>query len=351
MPLWLKITLMSAVVVLATAGQAFAYDETASANSPARTCTQCHGLNEGETSPTVGPSRKGPHGNYTAGTSKCQTCHSVHSAASSRSLLPAETIYATCTTCHDGTGGGGVYGVVKRVLPDHTPSGHRIGVASNGAIAVPGGNADGSALNVTFLAENGGLTCTDCHSPHDSKTVKPFVGDRLRSGDDANSAQASNRLLRMAPTSGDTPVEEYGSEWCESCHKGAAQGTMNHPVARKDSDDTYYNKVQLMQSIDSSTVAENKGPLGGSNLGYVVPEGSGGKPICQQCHEDSRSIANDPTRPLVVTEQFQPALDGEPGSGNPRFQNFPHETVNAKMLVETRDSLCLNCHDKSSSAN
>jgi Doubled CXXCH motif (Paired_CXXCH_1) len=35
---------------------------------------------------------------------------------------------------------------------------------------------------------------------------------------------------------------------------------------------------------------------------------------------------------------------GDAGTDNPPFQNFPHETVNAKMLVETNDDLCLNCH-------
>jgi predicted CXXCH cytochrome family protein len=29
---------------------------------------------------------------------------------------------------------------------------------------------------------------------------------------------------------------------------------------------------------------------------------------------------------------------------NPRFQNFPHETENPQLLVETDDDLCLNCH-------
>lgn len=29
---------------------------------------------------------------------------------------------------------------------------------------------------------------------------------------------------------------------------------------------------------------------------------------------------------------------------NPRFQNFPHETVSARMLAEIEDDLCLNCH-------
>ena len=29
---------------------------------------------------------------------------------------------------------------------------------------------------------------------------------------------------------------------------------------------------------------------------------------------------------------------------NPPFQNFPHETMNERMLVETDDDLCTNCH-------
>ena len=33
-----------------------------------------------------------------------------------------------------------------------------------------------------------------------------------------------------------------------------------------------------------------------------------------------------------------------PGTVNPTFQNFPHETENPNMLVETNDDLCLNCH-------
>jgi hypothetical protein len=32
---------------------------------------------------------------------------------------------------------------------------------------------------------------------------------------------------------------------------------------------------------------------------------------------------------------------------NPRFQNFPHETTNSRMLVEEYDDLCLNCHPMS----
>lgn len=33
-----------------------------------------------------------PHGGYTAGTSRCSTCHSTHAAVSTTALLPAQTI-------------------------------------------------------------------------------------------------------------------------------------------------------------------------------------------------------------------------------------------------------------------
>ena len=66
-------------------------------------------------------------------------------------------------------------------------------------------------------------------------------------------------------------------------------------------------------------------------------------PICQQCHEDSRFVGNmagaeASAAPLV------PGLDGSAVNANPRFQNFPHETQNEHLLVETGDDLCLNCH-------
>jgi predicted CXXCH cytochrome family protein len=98
--------------------------------------------------------------------------------------------------------------------------------------------------------------------------------------------------------------------------------------------------------------------------GYVMqmPRTSaqaGHAPICQQCHEDSRN-AGRLYDGIAVPGAFGSVPDGGlnnvwftfsgPGSigprdkANPRFQNFPHETVNAKMLVETADDLCMNCH-------
>ena len=105
------------------------------------------------------------------------------------------------------------------------------------------------------------------------------------------------------------------------------------------------------------------------NRGYLMPWSSaaerttlqdGHYPICQQCHEDSRDVgdlAADGSAAVVpftgtygdglvwdgTTSTWIPATDA-----NPLFQNFPHETVNPNMLVESDgesyDDLCLNCH-------
>ncbi len=101
------------LAILVAATPALAYDELSP--STGKTCVECHGADEGWTSTTtVEPTRKGPHGGYTTGTQKCATCHTIHMApAGSVMLLPAATIKDTCNSCHDGTGGNGVYGVVE----------------------------------------------------------------------------------------------------------------------------------------------------------------------------------------------------------------------------------------------
>ncbi len=86
---------------------------------------------------------------------------------------------------------------------------------------------------------------------------------------------------------------------------------------------------------------------------------SGHLPICQQCHEDSRE-ANDlaadgsGTAAPFTTEYADGVVwngsawvPATPGTANPLFQNFPHETENNRMLVEENDDLCLNCHPMS----
>jgi predicted CXXCH cytochrome family protein len=338
---------LAAVAVFLGAASSYAYDETVPPTG--RGCNDCHGLEAGETSPTVAPTRTGPHGGYTTGTSKCATCHTIHNATAGFMLLPALTIRDTCNSCHDGTGGKGVYGVLaaRGLTPGATHSIEETNV-------IPGGALDGGNRAQTFSALNGTLTCSDCHSPHGSVTVAPFTGDRARESTPttfvAPVAAKTDRLLRQKPTGADTAVPVYGSSWCGSCHKGrlsGSAGVVNH-VVETETAGFSYDAVQVITAAGASTTAT--GTLGASNFGYVMPSPrtpgqDGHYPICQQCHEDSRNVGDETSGTVTAAEAFKvTAADGASQTDNPRFQVFPHESVNPGFLVETKDDLCLNCH-------
>jgi hypothetical protein len=101
--------------------------------------------------------------------------------------------------------------------------------------------------------------------------------------------------------------------------------------------------------------AQVVGTLGHNNFGYVMPDprvaeqvaDGGHLPICQQCHEDVRSVGNAIPQTVDPSENFviSGAGDGDVPTDNPRYQTFPHESQNQFFLVEAADSLCLNCHD------
>lgn len=332
---WICLIGAALLGLLLFASPAFAYNEGGSTDPSKTGCTSCHG----------GSGRQGPHGGYDAGTAKCETCHAVHNAPSnSAMLLPKATITDTCDTCHDGTGGDGVYGTIAaRGL---TPGG---GHAVDTTNTVPEGDpVTGGSSRRTFGGVNGTLGCDDCHSPHDANTVSPFIGDRLRTAD-STTPVASDRLLRRQPTGAPYAVSQYGSDWCGTCHLGSITGTggHNHPVETSATAGEYtYNSVpSLASSTSASTVLA---PLGQSNFGYIMPDPrtpmqQGHAPICQQCHEDSRDVGSaGAAKPFTVTQP-----DGTSAADDPRFQNFPHETVNTNMLIENGDDLCTNCHSPS----
>jgi len=369
---WIRLAIVSVALFSLSAVPAFAYPESTGNVEPSGTppmCSDCHGLESLTQDPaTVGQaskpstwsafdseagtfvgSRKGPHGGYTSGTQKCSTCHMVHNAAGNTDLLPEATIADTCNTCHDGTGGGGVYGVIAyRSGPASRTAGagHRIGpdsLNSTGTVTVPGGSTTGNgSLETTFTGENGSMTCTDCHSPHNADTVDPFIGDRKRSSADTSTRVATNRLLRRMPTKATVAVDKYGSDWCESCHKGSHLAVANHAVSRNASGYAYDNVV--VRSAYNSTVASAApSSLGGSNLGYVASSTVDPAPICQQCHEDARHVGDVQRFAVTTAESFTVNADGV-GGGNPQYQNFPHETLGANLLIEQDPDLCTNCH-------
>lgn len=344
--------------------------------------------------PLVGEfAMRGPHGMYKTTTNRCSMCHTLHDAPTGSSLLPGETIKATCFTCHDGSAGFGVYGAIAgRGVT--VGGGHSIDATS----VVPGGDAaSGGSATVAFRGPGGTLTCSDCHSPHDSKTVQAFTGERVRIRAFEGPAY-STKLLKQQPTSAATATAVYGSDWCAGCHDGRNSGGMvnNHPVetkATRPTDFYYYSNLPVYRTAGSPTDAwyQNGVPVPLTNayvrmgaVGAVMIGGNGGHPwpvspnwaeadyhsspwlmtyprsplhagrapICQQCHEDSRdcgTLSADGTTANIIRDGLW-GTDADGGQDhptflpNPRFQNFPHETQNANMLVETDDNLCLNCH-------
>lgn len=311
--------------------------------------------------------RWGPHGGYTSTTNACKTCHTLHDAPTDFSLLPGETIKATCLTCHDGTttGGGGVYGAIVG-RGETVGAEHSIEETS----AVPGGDAaSGGSVTMAFSGPGATLTCSDCHSPHGTNCVTAFYGERQRSyGWGLMTIQTQNRLLKQRPGNATTPTADYGSDWCLACHAGRASGlgVHNHPAESKATSTTPYTYRRLpvfTGSFPSSTTV--LGPAGSGKTAAVqyypflwpyprTPLQAGTYPICQQCHEDARNVGTlvaDGTEAQPQAHLITSA-DGRTSTDNPRFQNFPHETTGYRMLVEATttaytDDLCLNCHPQS----
>jgi hypothetical protein len=262
-------------------------------------------------------------------------------------MLPGETLTETCEVCHDGTGGPGVYGTLEaRGLT--VASGHRTETTSS----VPGGDeSTGGTATPTFGGRDSTLSCGDCHSAHGTDIVEPFTTDRMRTATDT-AGYFSGELLRRKPRSATTETAVYGSNWCGGCHKGRIVGqhdVFNHSVDVSPTPGAFdYEHVQVIVGVGSSLTAT--GSLGQSNFGYVMPNprtsGQGShKPICQQCHEDARTVGDEASGTIVATEVFSvTSADGSNATDNPRFQVFPHESVNPGLTIESGDDLCTNCH-------
>lgn len=343
-------------------------------------CTSCHASSDVDSVPGFEYYEPwGPHSGYMTTTTKCRTCHDVHQAWDTGVLLlRSETVHDNCFTCHDGTGGWGVYGTLSQ-RGVAVGGGHDYDITN----VVPGGDAlTGGDTTMAFNGAGGTLTCTDCHAVHGANVVAGFTGDRMRMRQ-AVPTYTSSKLLRQRPTGAATPVTQYGSDWCLGCHQGRESGALvhNHPVDSAGtvvSPFTYANVARLISS-DPTGVTE-LGPLGGlttrgdshagydpqigaDNRGFLMPYprtiGASGQaghaPICQQCHEDSRQVgtlvgAGDTADATSIRVDYADSVTWNgtawvtSAADNPRFQNFPHETENVRMVVEEDDDLCLNCH-------
>jgi hypothetical protein len=345
------------LALTATASLTYAYDEPDHVDHRAGNCTACHPDNWTNCgnchfgwAPGAG---KGPHGLYSSTTDRCACCHDVHDATGAL-MLPGATVTSSCFTCHDGTGGMGVYGAIA-ARGQSVGARHRIDTTS----AIPGGDpSTGGTSTLAFGGFAGNLGCDDCHSPHDASTVAVFAHERRRTQDghlgSPSWPQPSNRLLRKHPAGSAATVTVYGSDWCLGCHAGRNWGGIvhNHPVdsALNTAAPFYYERAAILAS-DGPTTSTVLGSLAGTNRGYLMPmprtsQQGAHKPICQQCHEDTRNAGtlNAAGNAADAATYSVTATDGNVATDNPRFQNFPHETQNARMLLEANDDLCTNCH-------
>ena len=296
-------------------------------------------------------------------------------------LLSKASVTATCLTCHDGTGGSGVYGTIQARTGAPPAAMHRCDTTN----VVPGGNATtGGSATMAFAGPDGTMGCDDCHSPHDYDTVKPFAGKRLRLLDGQSREAVTSKLLRRHPGGSPVEVVEYGSDWCLGCHQGRANRTASHdhPVETTASPGGGYNvnRVPVISGAADVAPVETSeywlgrlaGPyfqggnhqlttgVGTGNRGYLmvfprVALQQGHYPMCQQCHGDARppggvgTLTQGGTKALATNQTLVPSeADGMNPASNPRFLNFPHEAANPNMLVETGTAfgsdLCTNCH-------
>jgi hypothetical protein len=356
---FLVATLFFSWLILGATSLAYAGYEGTATPAPFA-CEQCH-------TPPDETTDYGPHGSFVSSSNKCATCHTVHAAKGAYALLPGPTVKATCELCHDGTGGGGVYGALAaRGVP--VLGSHRVDYTN----VVPGGSAiTGQETTRTFVGDDGFLGCDDCHSPHGANTVAVFQGERYRGSSGLNfwpqdyypDTDPTSKLLKKRPTGATADVAEYGSDWCAACHAGRTSGSVvhNHPADSKQTAASPfdYNHVAVLDSglrttgtiLRSVTDGTSASGWAMDNRAFLMPDPrtpqqAGHYPICQQCHEDARDVgtltaAGGLAAPMVVTPD---QTSQYPVTDNPRFQNFPHETANLKMLVETNDDLCTNCH-------
>lgn len=119
------------------------------------------------------------HSSYQNNTNSCASCHQVHTAQGD-SLLFADTVYNTCTACHDGTLGylnvftdGSLSADATKAMSGAGTFGGTHGSSqhmSNDSLqitAAPGGNP--TSTSKEYGSQWGeSFNCASCHAPHGS---------------------------------------------------------------------------------------------------------------------------------------------------------------------------------------
>jgi predicted CXXCH cytochrome family protein len=331
------IALAALLLVFVLPAYAHAYDDWATAPDPWTwaNCDTCHAPTGAGGSETWDGA--GPHSGYVSTSNKCKLCHAVHNApAGSVLLLRGPTVAQTCLLCHDGT-------ATRTYGPYRSLEAHGGAVVSEHSYEITG-IVPGGTNNLDH-----DLYCSDCHSVHGANTVTPFITDSTRAWD--LGLDETDNLLRR-DVNGQT-VAEYGAQWCAACHDlrhSTNTGSIrNHPV----NDDSAWGYGDVVTTVSAASLRyENNGTdsaigMGQTNAPYIMgpvpPSGDGHvteanrrRPMCQQCHEDSRDVEE-----IYAADVFSPNTSPYL---NPAFLTFPHQATSRYFLVEENDDLCLNCH-------
>lgn len=291
---------------------------------------------------------------------------------------------------------------IELPIDPSSPAYNSLGDISNGNKLT----SAGTALAISLIS-NGALS-VDLTDPVDGLALKNarltrvasnkllrdnINGIDLRDSKYGNGAEVVSNTDAYDETSGADPWDNgqggakavYGSSFCYACHQGRIGNYVGGEQLDADFDGTAAEneamsinhptdmKIAYSQVGTSDPTSPTVDGLALSNKGFAMkpavgahPDGTIDRqdaPICQQCHEDSRDVEEafdftDTDKSTPFADSVNSVLNITGGEfvaeGNPQFQNFPHETVNGRLLVEGGDSnqaggganddLCLNCH-------
>ncbi len=297
----------------------------------------------------------------------CTVCHDVHEASSSNKLLPAQLTADFCFLCHDGTaanvdgdldagadtdyfgyyvannviyGSVEVTGNVSQISRHNVNSNNTQYTYSNATSNIPlGGQV------IDYQGNSTPLSCVSCHSPHGTHVVATFNSKTLEPQSNTTSSGwergfGFDRTMILRNNLQNTTVTQYGAAWCLACHTQAFGGTHpDHPVDTS----TEYNYFLEADPSDPRWVWDDYLIGYAFNHSYEATSGAP-NPLCQSCHDD----AVDPIGTSTVGYSLSGIGYTTWGIPTQNFtDNFPHEVANKKMLVESGDDLCLNCHPPS----
>ena len=287
------------------------------------------------------------HGNYSANTDTCGTCHSTHNA-SSRYLTtfttngPTSDIYQNCTFCHSALGSskydevdgmfkgngvdsngnavepksgctaGGGFEKMPAAIKDYTSSGPEYSytpVTSNHLVNQPSGtlvNIPGGTLLGSNQME---LTCTSCHNVHGKTDNSLLLKVRLDIWDDVENDYKSVDIPKVVKDSS-SAFNNAITDFCLACHTdySTGPGQYRHPVAKDGSNP---------QVLASSASGFNPDLL-------ALPVSSSGEVTCLTCHNAHGTTAQ------VSNSAYNPSPPVRPST----------------LLRMDERGVCENCHNK-----